>query len=131
MAATRRNAPTPNGKLNSAQSKVVSRSLNTLSIQALNKWVQTARPGQSVQYHVGNLISDREPEFSHYTPEVAAQIDAVASFAWVACVDGFVELYSERLGEGRFVYLVHRTDLPFKDPDHAARHAAAGRPSIH
>jgi hypothetical protein len=42
MAATRRKAPTPNGKLNSAQSKVVSRSLNTLSIQALNKWVQTA-----------------------------------------------------------------------------------------
>jgi hypothetical protein len=131
MAAIRRKAPIPIGKDKSTPTKILARSLNTLSIQALNKWVQTARPGQAVQYHLGNLVSDREPEYSQFSPEVAEQIHSVASFAWIACADGFVELYSERLGEGQFAYMAHRTDLPFKDPDHAARVAAGTRPTIH
>ena len=131
MATTRRkspiNTPAPTRMLRKSET----RSLVTLSVGDLSRWIRSAEPKSQIQYHAGHLIIDRDSTCTEFPPGVAAQIDAVARLAWMASMDGFVSLFSKRLGKNSFIYLVERTDKKFELPPRRRPSAAPNRPSIH
>ena len=131
MATTRRKSPTATAASVRTPQKPEARSLVTLSVGDLSRWIQTAEPKSQIQYHAGHLIVDRDATCTDFPPSVVAQIDAVARLAWMASMDGFVSLFSKRLGKNSFIYLVERTDKKFELPLRHRPAASPDRPSIH
>ena len=67
----------------------------------LNVWLASARPGQHLVYHVGNLARDRAPRIKNgnRTPE-ALRLDLVAEAVWKARQAGGVALAQCRVMGG-------------------------------
>lgn len=73
------------------------------------KWLNNAKSGARVAYHVGFLLLDREVRttrddgFTETAPR--EPIDSLARTVWDAYVSGHVALTQERLGPSQFVYI--------------------------
>jgi len=131
MATTRRKSSTNTATPTRTLKKPDARSLVTLSVNDLSHWIENAEAKSQIQYHAGHLILDRDTTLTDFPHGVAAQIDAVARLAWGASMDGFVSLFTKRLGKNSFIYLVERTDKKFELPLRHRSAASPDRPSIH
>jgi len=64
----------------------------------LDEWVQSARRGERITYHVGNLFFDRG----------LPAVRKAAGLAWTLQCRGTVHLVQRRLGYNRFAYIAER-----------------------
>lgn len=87
-----------------------------MSARQVEHWIWRAKPGQFMQYHQGLLHIDRSPMPGASEQEMAAcdRLHRIARLLWRACEDGAVRLFSIRLDEGFYSYLVQRTSVPVR-----------------
>jgi len=116
MTVTKRKSLSASEPVAPKRDKTESRSLVTISCHELDRWIQTSKPRDVLQYHIGHLIVDRDASTSKFPPAVTHDIDAIANFAWMACADGFVFLGSKRVDKTSFVYYVVRSGKQFEMP---------------
>jgi hypothetical protein len=86
-----------------------------LTEAALCDWIAQAQVGQSLQYHEGLLMVDRT-EFGALSAKERHCLNVLARRAWLACELGLVHLFSLRVREGHYRYLVVRSSTVLKPP---------------
>ena len=129
MTVTKRKSLAASEPVAPKRDKTELRSLVTISCRELDRWIQTSKPKDVLQYHIGHLIVDRDVSTSKFPASVTADIDNIANFAWMAAADGFVFLESKRLDKFSFIYYVVRSGKRFEMPPRLQ--SVLGRPSIH
>ena len=80
-------------------------------------WIASALVGHFMQYHEGLLLRDRSEVASTFPIKERARIHAVARRAWIACELGLVHLFSQRVDDDHYRYLVMRSSSPLKPPE--------------
>lgn len=71
-------------------------------------WLQNAREGDRLIYHVGNLMADRVVLIEHPTwveTRFIEPLNEVAAEVWQAYEQGLVTLSQKRIGENLFQYV--------------------------
>jgi hypothetical protein len=77
--------------------------------EAMNNWLQKAKPGEKAIYYDGMLLAEREKFFaSGGTPERLPEPMRVARIAWKAYLDGIVHLVQKRKGMMSYAYIAVR-----------------------
>lgn len=92
--------------------------------EALQRWLDRARPGDRLTYHRGHLARDRAAAcWRHFqnpsappeqdtcacsTCDARRELSAVADLAWLAAEDGAVHLLQRRHGPDNYAYIAVR-----------------------
>jgi len=87
---------------------------------SLCDWIASALVGQSIQFHVGLLMVDRAMG-GGLTLRDRNRLHAVARRAWIACELGLVHLFSQKISEGRYLYLAMRSRASLTPPEIRSR----------
>lgn len=84
-------------------------------------WIASAMVGQAIVYHEGMLLRDRASDVSDLNPKDRNRLHAVARRAWIACELGLVHLFSQKISEGRYLYLAMRSRASLTPPEIRSR----------
>jgi len=68
-------------------------------------WLAQATPGESLEYHRGFLLLDRDRHYSRLLPSERTALINLADRAYWAAEKGLVHLVQRRCGPDCFVYL--------------------------
>jgi hypothetical protein len=88
---------------------------------ALCDWIASAMVGQAIVYHEGMLLRDRASDVSTLGSKDRNRLHAVARRAWIACELGLVHLFSQKISEGRYLYLAMRSRASLTPPEIRSR----------
>ena len=89
--------------------------------EMLRDWSASAMVGQAIVYHEGMLLRDRASDVSDLNPKDRNRLHAVARRAWIACELGLVHLFSQKISEGRYLYLAMRSRASLTPPEIRSR----------
>ncbi|MEP9390582.1 hypothetical protein [Mesorhizobium sp. KR9-304] len=76
-----------------------------VSCPEFDAWVRGATPGSTLEYHLGNLAVDADPELSEFPEPQRQQLCDLRDQAFSAAAAATVDLVQRRIGPNNFSYL--------------------------
>ena len=96
--------------------------INKMTLERLNAWLRSAKPGEVLAYHEGFLAKDRDGSQECALPQSERlRIDTVAQQAWNANELGLLHLISRKIGPSRFEYIAVRSNMACRLPIKTSR----------